>query len=172
MPIDPTSATIPAVATTPSLPPTGKDQLGTDTFLNLLVAQLKYQNPMSPSDGTQFLAQTAQFTMVEKLTELTEQSKRLLTDNQSLAAASLLGKTVSWADADGAIQHGTVTSAAFGSEGATVIVGEQRIPFAQIRDVSAPAAAAAAPTSPPTTEAPSPDPGADGTVSPTADVTA
>ncbi len=136
MPIDPTSATGSAT-TLPTAMPTAKDQLGTDTFLNLLVAQLKYQNPMSPSDGTEFLAQTAQFTMVEKLTELTEQSKRLLTDNQSLAAASLLGKTVSWADADGTIQHGTVTSAAFGSEGATVVVGEQKIPFTQIRDVSA-----------------------------------
>jgi flagellar basal-body rod modification protein FlgD len=162
MPIDPTSAK-PAAGAPTSPPPSGTDQLGTDTFLNLLVAQLKYQNPMSPSDGTQFLAQTAQFTMVEKLTELTEQSKRLLTDNQSLAAASLLGKTISWADADGAIQHGTVTSAAFGSEGATVIVGEQRIPFAQVREVSAPVAPRP-PAVAPTTDQPSPD-------SPTADVT-
>ena len=38
-----------------------------DTFLKLLVAQLKYQDPSNPADSTQFLAQTAQFTQVEKL---------------------------------------------------------------------------------------------------------
>lgn len=134
MPVPPITTTTTLPTTTP---PVAKDQLGTDTFLNLLVAQLKYQNPMSPSDGTQFLAQTAQFTMVEKLTQLTEQSEAMLTNNQSLAAASLLGRTVSWADADGVVQHGTVTAAAFGSAGATVRVGELQIPFAQIRDVSA-----------------------------------
>jgi flagellar basal-body rod modification protein FlgD len=170
MPIDPTSAASPFATTPPTSQPAAKDQLGTDTFLNLLVAQLKYQNPMSPSDGTQFLAQTAQFTMVEKLTELAEQSKQLMSQNQSLAAASLLGKTVSWAGPDGTIQHGTVTSAAFGSEGATVLVGDQQIPFAQIRDVSD-----AAPTTapdPPTTDASAPDTAGAAGDTPTADVTA
>lgn len=114
-----------------------KDQLGTDTFLQLLVAQLKYQNPMSPADGTEFLAQTAQFTMVEKLTSLADTTERLVADNQALAAAGLLGRTVSWADADGAVQKGVVTGAAFGSDGATVLVGDQRIPFTQVRDVTA-----------------------------------
>ena len=134
MPIDPTAATgTQSTATAPK----PKDQLGTDTFLNLLVAQLKFQNPMSPADGTQFLAQTAQFTMVEKLTQLTDQNKQLLADNQSLAAATLLGKSVSWADADGNVRQGVVTSATFGSDGASVLVGAQKIPFNQIRDVSA-----------------------------------
>ena len=136
MPIDPTGA----AGSTPTLPGTqrtAKDQLGTDTFLNLLVAQLKYQNPMSPSDGTQFLAQTAQFTMVEKLTELTDLSKRLLSDNQSLAAAALLGRQVSWADPSGNVLQGTVSGATFGSDGPSVRVGAIEIPLAQIRDVSA-----------------------------------
>jgi flagellar basal-body rod modification protein FlgD len=113
------------------------DQLGKDTFLKLLVAQLKYQNPLEPADGTQFLAQTAQFTMVEKLTALSDQSQRLVADNQALAAATLLGRTISWADAEGTVQHGVVTSAAFGSDGASVLVGDQRIPFTQVRDVTA-----------------------------------
>lgn len=137
MPIDPTSTTTSTpAATTGVVSQKPKDPLGKDTFLNLLVAQLKYQNPMSPSDGTQFLAQTAQFTMVEKLTELTDLSKQLMANNQSLVAAGLLGRTVSWADPSGTVQHGTVTSATFGSEGPSVLVGEQKIPLSQIRDVN------------------------------------
>jgi flagellar basal-body rod modification protein FlgD len=137
MPIDPTGsyAAAPA-ATTTATKRTSSDELGTDTFLQLMVAQLKYQNPLSPTDGTQFLAQTAQFTMVEKLTALAEQSERLMADNQALGAASLVGRTISWADAAGDVQHGTVTAAAFGSAGATVRVGDLSIPFDQIRDVT------------------------------------
>ncbi len=35
------------------------------TFLQLLVAQLKNQDPQSPADGTQFVAQLAQFSSLE-----------------------------------------------------------------------------------------------------------
>jgi flagellar hook assembly protein FlgD len=74
--------------------------------------------------------------MVEKLTSLAEQSERLIADNQALAAASLVGRTVSWADAQGQVRDGVVTAAAFGSDGASVRVGDIQIPFNQIRDVT------------------------------------
>jgi flagellar basal-body rod modification protein FlgD len=37
-----------------------------DTFLKLLVAQLKHQNPLEPADGLQFVTQLAQFTQLEQ----------------------------------------------------------------------------------------------------------
>lgn len=44
------------------------DELATkDTFLQLMVAQLKYQNPMSPADGVQFLSQLSQITELEQV---------------------------------------------------------------------------------------------------------
>ena len=49
---------------TPALPPT--DPLANKaTFLQLLVAQLKNQDPQSPADGAQFVAQLAQFSTLE-----------------------------------------------------------------------------------------------------------
>lgn len=41
-----------------------------DVFMQLLVAQIKNQNPMSPSDGIQFLTQLTQFSEVEQLTAM------------------------------------------------------------------------------------------------------
>ena len=48
------------------------DKLGADksTFLKLLVAQLKNQDPLSPSDGTAFVTQLAQFTSLEQSTQM------------------------------------------------------------------------------------------------------
>ena len=41
-----------------------------DTFLKLLVAQIKNQNPLNPADGVEFLSQLAQFTGLEQSMEM------------------------------------------------------------------------------------------------------
>jgi len=52
---------------TTSTKATGTDRLANkEVFLQLLVAQLKYQNPENPSDGAQFVAQLAQFSQLEQ----------------------------------------------------------------------------------------------------------
>ena len=55
-------------ATTPASPTTGStSDLGNQqTFLQLLVAQLKYQDPLAPQDGTAFVTQLAQFSDLEQ----------------------------------------------------------------------------------------------------------
>ena len=67
-------------------------------FLKLLVAQLKYQNPMEPVDSSQFMAQTAQFTMVEKLQAMAAQTDALVAGEASQRAAGLLGRQVTYLD--------------------------------------------------------------------------
>jgi flagellar basal-body rod modification protein FlgD len=44
-----------------------KKEVDTNTFMTLLVAQLKNQDPLQPQDGTQFVAQLAQFNSLEQL---------------------------------------------------------------------------------------------------------
>jgi flagellar basal-body rod modification protein FlgD len=41
-----------------------------EIFLQLLVAQIKNQNPLNPTDGTQFMSQLAQFSSLEQLISL------------------------------------------------------------------------------------------------------
>jgi flagellar basal-body rod modification protein FlgD len=45
---------------------TSEPQSQKEMFLQLLVAQIKNQNPLNPADGAEFLAQLAQFTQVEE----------------------------------------------------------------------------------------------------------
>src|SRR5438445_13465421 len=108
-----------AMATTPT-PTTGSSggattqadpqTMGKDAFLKLLVAQLKYQNPMEPVDSSQFMAQTAQFTMVEKLEAMAAQTDALVAGEASQRAAGLLGRQVTYPDEQGATQTGAVTA--------------------------------------------------------------
>ncbi len=42
-------------------------QIGKETFLKLLVAQIRHQNPLNPADGVEFLTQLAQFTELEQM---------------------------------------------------------------------------------------------------------
>lgn len=67
---------------------TGAAELGNaDTFLKLLVAQMKNQDPMKPQDGTQFLAQLAQFSQLEQLIGIRQELATLSTDAASGATA-------------------------------------------------------------------------------------
>ena len=91
--------------------------VGKDMFLKLLVAQLKFQNPMEPVDSSQFMAQTAQFTMVEKLQALAAQTDVLVAGEASQRAAGLLGSQVTYVDGSGAEQKGVVTGTKFGPDG-------------------------------------------------------
>lgn len=65
--VNSTTADTAAAQKTASTTTGGTDALGnTQTFLKLLVAQIKNQNPLNPTDGVQFLTQLAQFTQLEQ----------------------------------------------------------------------------------------------------------
>jgi flagellar basal-body rod modification protein FlgD len=64
--------------------PAADKTVSRDTFLKLLVAQIRNQNPLSPADGIQFLTQLAQFTELEQLIGMRQD---LETIRDSLAAA-------------------------------------------------------------------------------------
>jgi flagellar basal-body rod modification protein FlgD len=102
-----------------------------DTFLKLLVAQLKYQDPSKPADSTQFLAQTAQFTQVEKLGQIAD----MISSSQLIGASSLVGRTVTYQDATGAEQTGVVTSAKLGGSAPTLTVGNTDVELSKVTEV-------------------------------------
>ncbi len=106
-----------------------------DMFLKLLVAQLKFQNPMEPVDSSQFMAQTAQFTMVEKLQALAAQTDALVAGEASQRAAGLLGHQVAYLDDQGAEQTGVVTGTKFGPDGPVLRLGTTEISLTDVREV-------------------------------------
>jgi flagellar basal-body rod modification protein FlgD len=109
--------------------------LGKDAFFKLLVAQLKYQDPSNPASGTEFLAQTAQFTMVEKLTDMADSQQKLLSGQLMLGASNLVGKTISYVDTDGREVSGLVSSAKFTGSTPVLKVGNTDVPLSSVKEV-------------------------------------
>jgi flagellar basal-body rod modification protein FlgD len=113
----------------------GKSELGQDAFLKLLVAQMRYQDPSNPTDGTQFMAQTAQFTQVEKLSQLVTDQQTMMSTQRMLSAGTMVGRTVSYPGPDGAPVTGVVTSASFSGSDPTLRVGDMDVPLSFVTEV-------------------------------------
>jgi flagellar basal-body rod modification protein FlgD len=99
-------------------------QIGKDTFLKLLAAQLQHQNPLNPTDDQQFLAQMAQMSEVEQVTNMARGQEEITRSQQMTEAVSLIGRTVTWLDADGS-HSAAVESVQAGANGPTVTAGGQ-----------------------------------------------
>ncbi len=109
-------------------------ELGKDDFLNLLVTQLRYQDPLKPTDDAQFIAQMAQFSSLEQMQNM----------NNSLAQAqgfSLIGKHVTADITDDVTKaintvEGDVTSVKVESGKVSVVVNGKDIPIEKIINVT------------------------------------
>lgn len=69
-------------------------ELGKDDFLKLLITQLQNQDPTSPMENTEFIAQMAQFSSLEQMTNMSTEFTKLANMLNSGEAVSLLGKSV------------------------------------------------------------------------------
>ena len=138
--------TTPSVGSTPSVTATATaevnrtDQMGKDTFLKLLVAQMRYQDPSNPTSSSEFMAQTATFTQVEKLEQLATQNTALLTMQRALSAGAMVGHTVSYTGEDGTTTTGTVSAVRLGGTDGEpqAVVGGVTVPMGRLTEVSLP----------------------------------
>jgi flagellar basal-body rod modification protein FlgD len=69
-----------------------KSQADGDTFMTLLVAQLKNQDPLAPQEGTEFVAQLAQFNSLEQLISINDRLNQLLHQQQTAATTGSTGQ--------------------------------------------------------------------------------
>ncbi len=73
------------------------DELGKDEFMKLLITQLEHQDPLDPQDNTAYIAQLAQFSSLEGITNLNQTVQQFATalqSTQALQASTLVGRQV------------------------------------------------------------------------------
>lgn len=111
-------------------------ELGKDAFMKILLTQLKYQDPTSPMQDKEFIAQMAQFTTLEQLNNMATGMDKLQKVNALGIAQSLLGSTVDYKHADGTNGNGVVTGAEMDAGVMKVKVGNDLVDLADITKVS------------------------------------
>ncbi len=111
----------------------GNQQFSTDLFLQLLVTQLRYQDPMSGSQDTgELITQLTMFTLLEqvvKLQQTVEQQAQLQGNTQAI---SLLNRQVEVLGIDGSPVQGTVSAVDFRGGGAFITVGDYDYPLSAV----------------------------------------
>ena len=109
--------------------------LDSEGFLNLLVAQLRYQNPMEPSDPSALMNQTSQLAQLDATQQLLGLQQRELGMQQAVTAAGMLGTTVTATDADGQPVEGVVDQVRYTALGPVLGIGGVEFTLASISEL-------------------------------------
>jgi flagellar basal-body rod modification protein FlgD len=117
MQVTATSGSIAAASTAGSSP---SQTLNYDAFLQLLIAQMKNQDPTKPMDASQQIAQLATFSGVEQAIKTNAKLDALISSVSLTQAEGLLGRTVT--SSDGSVT-GQVVSVRVVSDGAVAVLG-------------------------------------------------
>ena len=130
------SSTGASSTSTGSTTQTKSQTLGKDDFLKLLVTQLSHQDPLKPMDDTQFIAQMAQFSTLEQMTNMGDELKRLSFSGQVSQGVSLIGRAVTYEKKDGSIGHGTVQGVDTEDGKILLTIDGEKVEPGQVRSVA------------------------------------
>ncbi len=110
------------------------DLVNSETFLNLLVAEMTNQDPLEPTSNTEFVTQMAQFTSLQYAQDSS-------TYAQANYAASLVGKTATASKMEGSehiLETGVVESVVKNGDSYTVSINGKNFDISKITSVEAP----------------------------------
>ena len=119
----------------PSADRVPKQNLDQEDFLQLLSVQLAQQDPTKPVESTDFIAQMAQFSALEQSTQLAQDMELMRQDSRFSVAASFMGKTVTYQDADGLLRTGTVEAVDSRDGDARLEIDGVTVPLSDVRRV-------------------------------------
>ncbi len=113
----------------------GAVDLGKDSFLQLLVTQLQNQDPLSPMEDKEFIAQLAQFSSLEQLQNMNSSLSAFLDLNLVHQASILIGREVRVYGDDGEVT-GFVSEVRFTPYGPMVVIDDEEYPMTHIIGIS------------------------------------
>ncbi|MDJ0338887.1 flagellar hook capping FlgD N-terminal domain-containing protein [Cryobacterium sp. PH31-O1] len=117
---------------------TPNQSMDSEVFMSLLVTQLQNQDPSSPMDTNEMIAQTTQLAMMEKLTEMATASEEGFSLQMRTSAAALVGETVTYTNADGVEITGLASSVSFANAVPMVTVNGEAVALDVISGVTSP----------------------------------
>lgn len=117
--------------------PGEKSGLGKDSFLKLLVTELRHQDPTKPMEDKEFIAQMAQFSSLEQMSNLNKEMKNLVVSSKSSEAYGILGKDIEAYDpVQKKTVRGSVNSVFYKGEEVMIGVGKEEVAMKNIHSVT------------------------------------
>ncbi len=116
--------------------PGDKNGLSKDSFLQLLVTELRHQDPTRPMEDREFIAQMAQFSSLEQMTNLNNEVRNLLVSARSSEAYGVLGKEIdSFDSVTNKRVSGTVNSVFYKGDELMLKVGSDEVAMRNVQSV-------------------------------------
>jgi len=112
-------------------------KIGQDQFLQLLVAQMKSQDPLEPTSNQEFLGQLAQFSTLSGIETMNANFSQLMSLQDITQGSSLIGKQVAYTNASNQTANGTVNSISVSNGQLQIQVGAESITVDKILGVAA-----------------------------------
>ena len=112
-----------------------KGSLGKEDFLKLLMAQMTHQNPINPTSATDFVTQMAQFSSVQGITQLNQSITSLLALQGLTQGVSLIGKSVTYTNANGKTQSGTVSAVSMVGGQPQLVINNNNVGLSQVQTI-------------------------------------
>jgi flagellar basal-body rod modification protein FlgD len=110
-------------------------KLGKDDFLRILTTQLSHQDPSSPLQDKDFIAQMATFSSLEQMTNLNTAFAKFANNQMSQYAGSI-GKEVSWTPKDSTTpKSGVVNGVSIQDGNYFYLVGTEKVPVEQVSEI-------------------------------------
>lgn len=116
--------------------PSGLGSLTSQDFLQLLVAQISNQDPLSPVSSSQFMSQTAELSTLEQITALEQETAQVLAAQQLTTAVAAIGHTVTGTAPNGQAVSGAVTGVQDTPTGPLLDVGGSQMPLSDITTIN------------------------------------
>lgn len=111
------------------------NSLDKNAFLQLFIAQLKNQDPLSPQDSSAFMAQLAQFGTLEQLTNMNREIVQLRLSQEMAEASALLGKGVKILTDEGEAVEGRVEKVNLAGSEVSLLVNGKSYGLYQVAEV-------------------------------------
>ena len=93
---------------TSTTPPKSTSMIDYNGFLQLLIAQMRNQDPTNPTDSTEYMSQLAQLSSVEQAVQTNAKLDTLLSTSAITQAEGLIGRTASFTDESGTSTTGKI----------------------------------------------------------------
>lgn len=134
-PISPFSSSAATSTSAPAAGTAAATSLQQPDFLKLLMAQMTHQNPINPTSATDFVTQMAQFSSVQGITQLNQSITSLLALQGLTQGVSLIGKTVTYTNANGKTQSGTVSAVSMVGGQPQLVINNNNVGLSQVQTI-------------------------------------